>query len=339
MSVPRDFYNKCITEYFDISDKETRKVLLSIDEVDQDQILTNLTSKLYDSIVNKVSDVDCGSIPQSAGDITKVENFEGMTDCLTTIRSLLETYKQPTEVVDTVILAMKNIADRVDLFTKAFKYDVELPMVMYNMLVLACIASTSFLISASIEFVKNPNDEAYSVSINKVGANQTSNLLMHQNLEKFNKACANGQFDKVMESVISTRVKNMAGVTAGVAILAGVAITAAILAIIPIIRELIFMFYLTRVRLTDYFEVQAALLEMNALNIEASTTIDPKKRKEIIKRQASIASSFRKIANFVEVKTKDANSKALKEIGASNQKLKIKDVADQLPDSAGSSLF
>lgn len=336
----KSMWNSIVTEHFDITDTETRKVLISVNEEDQAQIVTDLTSKLYDSIVNKITDIDFGNIPDTNGDITKVENFAQMTDCLDTMGSLLDTYKQDVSPVLVIKRAIANIASRKDMFEKAFRYEIELPIVMYNTLTLACIASTSYLISSCVEFIKNPSDESFTIALTKTGAVKTQESLMFKNLEKFNKSCEKAEFDKCMEHVISTKVKNLVGgVPTGVAILAIGAIAGILLSIIPITRELIFAFYLSRVKMSDYFEVQADLLDMNAASVENSTTLDPKKRKDVAKRQTSIASNFRKIANFVEVKTKDADSKALKEIGKSNTKLKIKDVTDKMPDSAAASLF
>ena len=51
MSFYRDpIFEKAMTEYFDIEDHETRKILLNVNEADQSQVLTALTSKLYDNI-------------------------------------------------------------------------------------------------------------------------------------------------------------------------------------------------------------------------------------------------------------------------------------------------
>lgn len=340
MALLKREYDAIISEHFDITDTETRQVLLTINEEDQTQVLTDLTSKLYDSIVNKVTDVDFGTIPETNGDLTKMENYDQMVDCVNTMYSLLETYKQDTAPALTIKTAISNLVSRRDMFEKAFRYEIELPMVMYNTLALACVAATSYLISCCVEFIKNPNDETFTIALNKTGAIKTQESLMFKNLEKFNASCSKGEFDKCMEHIISTKVKNLiGGVPAGVAVIAIVAIAGILLSIIPVMRELIFLFYLSRVKMSDYFEVQADLLEMNAANVETSTTLDPKKRKAVAKRQASIASAFRKVANVVEVKTKESESKAVKEIGASNKKMKIKDVTDKMPDSAAASLF
>lgn len=337
-------YNKIITEYFDITDVETRKILISIDEADQNQVVTSLASKLYDSIVNKIDDIDCETINQSAGDITKIENYDKLVECLGTMNSLIQASNQTSEPVETILLAMNNIKSRKEMFEKAFKFEIELPIVYYNMITLACVVSTSFMISCCVEFIKSPKDESFTITVDKVKDFNPAEYLMFKNLERFNKSCSNGTFDKAMDNIVRTNTKNFLGLSTGasvaVGIVAGVAIAGLIVSIIPVIRELIFTFYLCRVRISDYFAVQADLLDMNAANIEANSTIDPKKRKEIIKKQTKIASHFRQISNTVEVKMKDANSKAMKELEKSDQKLKIKDVVDKMPDSADTtSLF
>ena len=86
----RDLYNKIIKEHFDIMDTQTRKVLVSIDEADQNQVLGNLATKLYDSIVKKVTDIDFGQIPLSKGDITKIPNYMDIVECLSTIREVMQ---------------------------------------------------------------------------------------------------------------------------------------------------------------------------------------------------------------------------------------------------------
>lgn len=341
-------FDQVVAEYFDMEDKETRKVLLSIDEKDQNSVVSGVASKLYDSIINKIDDIDCETITKSEGDITAIENYEKIVECLGTMDALVKAAGQSTDAIEIIVTAMNNIKSRKDLFEKAFKYEIELPMVTYTMLTYACVAATSFMISCSVEFIKNPKTETFDITIDKIGKFHTDGNLMFKNLKKFNESCSKGEFDKSMNYIIGQKAKNFLGLTAGASValgvVAGVAIGGLILAIIPLIRELIFTFYLTRVKVSDYFAIQADLLDMNAANVEMNTTIDKTKRKEIAKRQAKIATNFRKFSNAVEVKLKDANSKAIAELKTSDKKIKISDVVDKMPDSAssddsGSSLF
>ena len=338
MFIDKDTYNEIATRYFDIEDKETRRCLINLDETEQNQVMSNLASKLYDSIVGKITEIDYGTIANSAGDVTLVENYDKMIECLDVMRSLLSNGQQSTKELETIVKALDNLKIRKDMFTKAYKYEIELPMVVYNMITLACIASISLMISCCVEFIKSPKDESFVLIIDKIKDFQSDKYLLFKNLERFNACCSNGSLDKTLNTIISSKVKNLTGEVV-VGVLTGIAITALILSIIPIIRELIFLFYFARVKVSDYFAMQADLLELNSVNIEANSTIDQKKRKAILTKQKNAASNFRKIANTLEVKMKEANDMASKQIKSSDRKLKIQDVTDKAPDSATDSLF
>lgn len=331
--ISKETFNEIASKHFDIEDTETRKVLLSLDEEGQNSTMTSLASKLYDSIIDKITEIDFGSITSSAGDITKIENYDKLVECLQVMKSFIAESKQDTSSITIIETGISNILARREAFTKAYKYDIELPMVIYNTMTLACVASLSFLIACCVEFVKTPKDKSFEIVVNKVSAFKTENYLLFKNLDKFNKACANGSLDKMINSMINSKAKNLSGV-ATVLIITGVSLALLILLIIPAIRELIFFFYFLRTKASDFFAVQANLLEMNASTIEYNSTMDPNKRKEIQARQLKDADTFRKLSNFLEVKMKEAGTKATKGAKDSDKKYKISDVTDKMPDSA-----
>ena len=331
-------FEKVMHEYFDITDADTRRILLAVNEADQDKIMVSLTSKLYDAIMDKVEDIDYGEIPESKGDITKVPNIDKVLDCLTTMRDLLIEYKQPTEPVDTVMAAYNNMLDRKDTFQKAFRYKIELPMVMYNTMVLSIIAATSFLITTTIAFVKLPTSDSFNTTLDKVAMTKSKQHLIFTNLKNFNNSCCSGELDRCLEYVIRNNLKNLTGVEFGV-IAGGIAIVGLLFSIIPIMRELVFFGYYTKIRVSEYFDAQATLLQMNAANIEANKTLDKTEKDKIIKKQAKWADFFRSIANKLAIKCKSAEVEATKEIVSKNKKYTADEVVETMPDSAGSVLF
>ena len=102
-------YYKVINEYVDFTHDETRDYLLNLNEAEQNKVLINLTSRLYNHITRRISDIDFGTIPNSKGDITKVENYKQMTDCLDVIKGMLIEYKQKTEPVDKSFFFIRNL--------------------------------------------------------------------------------------------------------------------------------------------------------------------------------------------------------------------------------------
>ena len=334
---------EALGEMFDLSDNKTRKYLLSLDEAGQNTILTNLTSKLYDHIVKKTTDIDYGEIPQTKGDITKLAVYEDLKDVCGILKGILNEYHEKGGPIDTCTTCMANLETRKDLFSRAYRADCELPVMIYENAVLALISGVSYLIAACIEFIKAPSDETYAIQLDKIAYAKSKDHLLFSALEKFNKACANGDIDKAVNEVISHRVKKFTGVATG--IIAGTVIGIIIIMnIVPILRELVFVLYYTRTKISDFFEVQADLLQMNAYNVEANSSIDSSKRKEIAKKQIGIAEKFRKISNAVQIDAKQSDVKASRDIQSNKKKYKVDDVVNQdidddNPSNGTSSLF
>lgn len=325
----RKFYNPydaIMHEYMDIRHDETRRYILEQkDPVEQTQILGKLTSRLYGHITNKVTEIDFGSIPDSRGDITQIDNYNSLLDSLDTIRGLLVEYRQPTEdTVDIILEAIQNIEDRTDKFKLSFKIGNELPMMIYNTTVLAIISSTSLLISSCIEYIKIPGQEEFKISVDTVGLKRSKDNLLFNNLKKFNKLCNNGNMDNVINSVNKAGSKQLLGAIDAYMLLEISTFAIISLSIIPLMRELVYFFYYSRVKISDYFELQSHMLQMNIYELERNDTIDEEKKEKIVKRQNKVVNSFKKIANFIDISDKKSENSTYKEISKDNEtKLQI----------------
>lgn len=333
------------TEHFDLTDSTTRKAVICMNEADQGAILTALTSKLYDNIVSKIDDIDYGEIPSTKGDITKLSNYNKLTECVGLLRDILKEFKQDTAPIDEISKAIANVSVNKDIFTRAFKFNCELPIVMYNNVVLSIISGVSYMIATCIEFMKTPNQDTFQITLDKVAFAKTKNNMLYNNLKKFNKTCDSGEFQKGMEHILQHRIKKLGEGAAltigGIALTAGtvVGVIAIITHIIPILREMTFFFYYTRMRVSDFFDIQADLLQMNAYNVEHNTTKDDAEKERIVSKQLKIVELFRKISNKISFTGRKAEIEATKDVTRSAKKMKLDDVADELPDSVSSALF
>lgn len=331
-------YSKAITEYFDLNDRETRKILLAVNEDDQTKVLVSLTSKLYDNVVERVDDVDFGEIPSTKGDITKLSNYLRLMDSLDTMKNLLLEYKQDTKPVDTIRTAISNIIDSTSIWKRAYALNVELPIVFYNSIVLSIIESTSYLISMCVQYIKLPGTDTFQATIDKSALVKTKDHMIFETLEKFNQAYDKGQVTNAMEYVIKSNSKNFMGelTVAGSAL----GVVAILFAIVPILREVIFLFYYNRVRISEYFDMQADMLQINAYNVEHSRPdLNNEQKKSISTKQMKIAERFRRISSHIAIEVKQSEVKATKELTKENKKYQTKEVLDELPDSASSALF
>lgn len=328
------------TEHFDLTDRNTRRGIMHLNEADQNAVLTALTSKLYDHIVTKVDDIDYGEIPSTKGDITKLSSYDKLRDCIDILRNILVEYKQDTAPIDAVTEAMSNISTRKDLFERAFKFDVELPIIMYNTTVLSIINGVSYMIAACIEFIKTPNQNSFDIVLDKIAYSKTKNNMIYKNLKRFNKCCASGDFDKSMNHVITARVKGFTEAAAVVGTIIGgtAAVLTLLVSIIPILREMVFFFFYSRMRVSEFFDVQADLLQMNAYNLENNESVNNEDKERIVSKQLKIVELFRKAANKISYTNKKAEVDTSKEIEEQSKKIKLNDISDDIPDSV-SALF
>lgn len=195
-------YDRIIREHFDISDSKTRKTLVSLDEDEQGQMLSVLTNALYDKIIDKVDDIDFGTIPMSRGDITKVQGFDNTVECLNIMRKIVIQYNQDPAAVDTVLTAIENVKLRKSIFMKAYALNIELPMVIYNLIVMSIEQATSLMISVCIQYIKDPATKTMTAALDKVAYTNTMNNMLYEQLYKFNKACNSKELDKTLDLVI-----------------------------------------------------------------------------------------------------------------------------------------
>ena len=320
-------YDSIIREHFDILDNDTRKYLLSLDEAGQDQLIVSLSTKLYNKIVAKVADIDYGKIPESRGDITKIPNFIDLTECTDIMRNLLIQYKQNTEPTDIVFEAIENLKDSKRLWEKAFNINAELPIVFYNTIALSIVSGISFLISGSIDFIKDPANDSYQAVLDVNGYHKSKDYLLFKNLKKFNTSYKKGDIEKAMKAVMDAdkAVKEQCAVNEfeATVIIAGVVATVSLISvlklILPILQELIALLYCARQNVSDYFSVQSDLVMLNAENVRLSTTKTPAEVDKIYKKQMKIANAFKKIANKLAVKIKSSENEAKKLVNKENK--------------------
>ena len=314
-------YDTLVQEYFDLNDTRSRRFILSLNEAEENQLLVNLTNKLYQKIVEKVDQIDYGTIPKSAGDITKIENYASMCECLKIIRDIVKQYRQNEEPINYIESAIENVKVREREFSKAFAMHVQLGELLYDNIVMAIVASISYLIATSIEFIKSPTDDTFEVSLDKVAYKKTSNAMLFNDLQKFNIACKNGEVDKVLHGIADAKVQKLTGKSNPVLSMSlALLLVPLSVTILPLIQDIVYIFYYTKQHLSDYFGTQADLLQLNQTNIIYRQDIDSKKKKDIITSQRQIVEKLRKISNFFAIDAKVAEKKASEEKKANKKK-------------------
>ena len=335
----RDQYNTLVKEHFDINDRETLKILTSINEADQNQVMGNLATKLYDAIVKKVTDIDFGQIPASRGDITKIPNYLDMVSCLTTIRDMMAETKQSTATPDIIFLAIENMKKYQKIWEKGFVLDNEVTIVFYNTIALSIVSAISLLTSATVEFVKNPQSDVIDIELAKVANHKTKDNLLFTNLDKFNKSCRKGDIEKIFNDLLRTQRQLKEGTIVKESISAvlftGAMVLGLLNVVIPILHQLTNALYCLRQNVAEYLAGEADVIRLNAEKVQYNRSKTPEQKKKIIARQHKIADHFKKWSNKLMIKANKADAEAKKQIKEDkSNKSKIGDVIDEMPDSA-----
>jgi len=195
-------------ENFDYSDRETTKFIV---EAGDDKVLMALTSKLYEKILEKYEKIDFSSISRSRGDITKIEKYDSLVECIEIIQKLVKQYNEDTRPIDVISSAMENIRSRTANFKKGFTFGSPIVIMTYNTIVTAIVESVSFMIATCVEYIKVPGNETFQMALDTVAYNNTRQNLLFESLATFNEGCATGEFDKAMDNCLNqSKVKREA---------------------------------------------------------------------------------------------------------------------------------
>lgn len=316
-------FDKVLKEHFDTTDRRSIRTLLSLNESEQNQAMVALASKLYEKIVDKVDDIDFGTIPASKGDITKIGNFQEMRECIDIINNILVHYKQDNSQLVIVDKAIENLKSSKDIWEKAFAVNCEFAITFYNTIALSIVSAVSLLISSSIDFISEPGSNSFTISFDKVGYSKTKDKLLFDNLDKFNKSFAKGDIKRVMKEVVNTNasikescsspVSESVALTAIVAVVgAGMLVGIILTVIIPILHELVNLFFCCKQDISEYFEVQAKTLQFNAEQLKYDYTKSEDQIKKIYDKQMKIVDKFKKISDKFAIKMNKADNDAKK---------------------------
>ena len=166
---------------------------------------------------------------------------------------------------------------------------------MYNSLVSSCVVSVSSLISSYVDYVRRVDQVEFELVNRKYnGSGRCIDIL-----DKFNKSVSKGEFSKVMNAALKSDTEKFSGASV---VMLTAAIVAGTVGLVTLIREAVFFFYYSRMKLSDYLKLQAMFLELNKNNIKANSSgVPAAKKNEIIKNQQKVIDKLTKMADKIAV--------------------------------------
>jgi len=355
-----------LREHINYSNLEN--VLFLAEANHQDQMLVALTSRLYDMIQQKADKVDFSSVSRSRGDITKIENYNTLVECINIMRQIVIKYKENTIPLDIINTAMENLRSRTTEFKKAFVFNTPILVMTYNNIALAIISSVSFMISTCIEYIKVPGKESFETALNTVAYRDSMSNLLFESLASFNDGCKNGEFDQLIKLSLQKKVNEGSVVVrpdapymsdediesdekevvvhdddeqvhrefsiGDISYYVTRTVLFCFKFLIPVIRNCTYHFYAWKQKKHDYWETQAELIEANVLNLRYNESIDETRKADIIERQMKLAYKFKVKANRWSVENKKTRKEVEKMIKDESKKFDVKDfVGTQDPNT------
>lgn len=291
-------------------DPNTIMTITSFTEEEHPKAMVVLANKLYGMLVDKLEDTDFKEIEDSDGDITKFKYYAKTRESIAVLKELAIQSGSGEEDVKDIEKALTYLESNKTVFMKAFRLDIHILKYLYNTIVMAIIADIAYFTTVCVEFVKNP-DHTVSMEISNVKKYKTKFYMVHEAIRNFNGMVEKKQLEKVANGLMKVKSENFGAETIAIAKLVGFFLAApiAILVIlttvlIPIIRELTYLFFAVRVSVSNYCAVQQKLLEANALRIKSNGGA-----KDVAERQLKIAAFFEKLSNFFAIKVVPAEKK------------------------------
>ena len=324
--IPRDRFNTIVMEYMDVTHIPTLTQVMSLNEAEQNAFLVSLTNRLYQMLVGKVSEIDYGDIPSTKGYIQRLPKYKQMRECIEILHDIFVQYKEDTKPVDEIDNALSNIENNTDLFAASYAGGIELGIITYETTALAVVTSLGFMISVCIEYVKDPKKQGLQIILKKTGINKVKDHLLYENLVRFNEVCRSGDLEKGLRPLIKNNVKSLA--VEGITLFhSAIALGVIVAALIPFLKQLVYFFYSSRLRVSTYLDAQADLLEMNAAELKSNNLINTESNKQqVIARQLKIADLFHRTADQIAFDSKESEMKATKAIKADKQSIKMDQV-------------
>ena len=318
---------KILTE----SENATRKDEINIQTVLEDAtspITNKYLEKLYDAVISK-SHIDFGDIPNSKGNIVDYSRYTQLIEVLENILKLASDSKSQS-VIDytkTVKDAITNMRTLAPIYQKGFRMKNDYVMLEYNTLVYTIIQATSALIYSFVDYVKRPDQMTISMVVKDT--KYKANSFYFDQLMKYNKICAKTQYSKYLEAMIQNGKNNFTG-----AEVIGIGVVIAIaLSIIPILRELVYQYFIVKSKISDCLAQQAYFLEMNKAVIEANSDFNRSKKDEILMKQEKIKNLCLRLSEKLRVDHIRSVNSGKAQVQSDNKLLTLDGIKNEVSNS------
>lgn len=301
-----------------------------LDEATKVKVTDNVMVDMFKFITDKYNSIDFSEIEKSAGDYKRFKYADLIDTNIETLRNVYLSSSEPG--AQKFIVTLNNMQMIVEFLkmnrekiSYLYKNKDGIAQLIYTSLTSSLIYGVSTLVAQTIRFITLEDDTEVSVVYDEMN-NAAKNIHIKnistaansiKSINQYIDTAYNNRRNKVANESIT-----LASITASGLGPAAIAFGAAILIlprIIPMIREIIYAIYYSRVNIAQALDVQISLVNTNIESLEQSG----RGNKKIIAKQRNIVKKLQKLQNIVAVKTDDAKSLTSRKINEENRTLHI----------------
>ena len=290
------------------------------------------TSKYIETLFNNVIEkghVDFGNIPSSKGNIENYEGYKNFVEIIDIITKIATDRRDSNVLsyVTTIRTAITNMKLLAPYYEKAFRLKNDYLEIEYNTLVYTIVQAVSAILYEFVDFIKIPDEPTFKISLKNT--KYRANAFYFDQLAKFNNVNAKMKYKSYLESILSGDGKNFTGEMA-----IGIGVTVAIaLAIIPILRSLVYHFYNVKADLSNCLAQQAYFLEINKASVESNQNFDQKKKDKILMKQEKVKNLCLRLSEKLRVNHINAVKSGDMNVTSDNKLLTLDTIKNEVSNS------
>jgi hypothetical protein len=316
--------------------------------VTNESVKTFVIDSLYNIISTKISKLDAEyqEIGKSKGDYKRYAHFTSIDE---TVKALSDLVKEQSSAIspdaqyhlNTIFKAHDNLVKHAKEFKDAFTYDIAAIKQYYIVVIASIIYATGFIVSTMIDYERRNAQIAYDIifkNVNTLERGLPKNMMA--TLSQFNSDIRDNKVFKTVNVLKNQKPKaairredaSYEDFGTGVAVVTAGIIALAVL--LPLIRHAVYFFLHTKLRLSEYFEQQAAFLELNirALKLKNTDSKIIKKQEKAVKTLYEFAAKLSGDKYETEKAVNSEISKEDKEIVSDADKKAREDEDSVQPD-------
>jgi hypothetical protein len=225
------------------------------------------------------------------------------------------------EELDIIDTAKHNVIKMKKSFEEGYKLESDVVILLYETTVHAIVDATSVLITVTATSVVRTKEACSRHSLNM--------------LKRFNKAVEKGSLQKALHAANEQAFFDSGAMTIAKEEVLATALSALvgaglILAFIPIIRELVFYFYYTRMKISDYLDQLSMYIKINEVEVRNNPKFDEAKKKDIIEKQNKWIERLDSLSDKIRVNQSRGEKEAKEQIKEENAKITVRKVKDDV---------